>query len=65
MKENKTPSRSFRHVKFADGSTMEDRVAKLLSEILSDKYDCKVTMRFVDVPRESTTGETNSGKKHK
>jgi hypothetical protein len=65
MKENKTPSQSFRPVKFADGSTMEDRVAKVLSEILSDKYDCKVTMRFVDAPRELTTNETNSDNKHK
>lgn len=65
MKENKTPSRSFRPVKFADGSTMEDRVAKLLSEILSDRYDCNVTMRFVDAPRESATDEAKSDNKHK
>ena len=65
MKENKTPSQSFRPVKFVDGSTMEDRVAKVLSEILSDRYDCKVTLRFVDRPREAATGEANSDNKHK
>lgn len=35
-----------RPLKFKDGSTLEDLVAKVLSEILSDKYDCKVTIRF-------------------
>lgn len=27
--------------------TLKDRIEKVLSEILSDKYDCKVTIRFV------------------
>lgn len=25
---------------------MKERIEQLLSEILSDKYDCKVTLRF-------------------
>lgn len=28
---------------------LKDRIARVLSEILSDKYDCKVTGRFVPV----------------
>lgn len=34
---------------------MRERIEKLLSEILSDKYECKITLRFggskEDVPR--------------
>ncbi len=26
---------------------LKDRIAKVLSEILSDKYDAKITLRFV------------------
>lgn len=26
---------------------LKERIAKVLSEILSDKYDCKITLRFV------------------
>lgn len=26
---------------------LKDRIAKVLSEILSDKYDCKITLKFV------------------
>lgn len=26
---------------------LKDRIAKVLSEILSDKYECKITLRFV------------------
>lgn len=28
---------------------LKDRIARVLSEILSDKYDCKITIRFVPV----------------
>lgn len=49
MNENKPASQYVRRpLKFKDGSTLEDRVAKALSEILSDQYDCKVTIRLVD-----------------
>lgn len=26
--------------------TLQERIEKILSEILSDKYDCKVTLKF-------------------
>lgn len=26
---------------------LKERIARVLSEILSDKYDCKITLRFV------------------
>ena len=26
---------------------LKERIAKVLSKILSDKYDCKITLRFV------------------
>lgn len=26
---------------------LKERIAKVLSEILSDKYDCKITLHFV------------------
>lgn len=31
---------------------LKDRIARVLSEILSDKYDCKITGRFV--PKDGT-----------
>ncbi len=34
---------------------LKERIEKLLSEILSDKYECKVTLRFV--PKEETQKE--------
>ena len=58
MNENKPASCNLRRpLKFKDGSTLEDRVAKALSEILSDKYDCKVTIRFRDNPDEQAKKE--------
>lgn len=30
-----------------DKDSLRDRIAEVLSEILSDKHDCKVTLRFV------------------
>lgn len=34
---------------------LKDRIAKVLSEILSDKYDAKITIRFV--PKGGKEGE--------
>ena len=31
---------------------MKEKIEKLLSEILSDKYECKVTLRFVPKKKE-------------
>lgn len=30
-----------------DKNSLKNRIAEVLSEILSDKHDCKVTLRFV------------------
>lgn len=30
-------------------TALKNRIATVLSEILSDKYECKVTLRFVPV----------------
>ena len=30
-----------------DKDSLKKRIEKALSEIMSDKYDCKVTLRFV------------------
>lgn len=30
-----------------DKDSLRERIEKVLSEILSDKHDCKVTLRFV------------------
>jgi hypothetical protein len=41
---------------------LKDRIAKVLSEILSDKYDAKITLRFV--PKDGVENEMNRrGKK--
>jgi hypothetical protein len=29
--------------------TLKEKIERLLSDILSDKYDCKVTLRFAPV----------------
>lgn len=50
--KNETTDNLKRPVRFKDGSTLEDLVAEVLSEILSDKYECKVTIRFRDNPDE-------------
>lgn len=34
---------------------LKEKIEKLLSEILSDKYDCNVTLRFEPKPNESHT----------
>lgn len=39
-----------------DKDSLRDRIEKVLSEILSDKHDCKVTLHFV--PKESKRSES-------
>lgn len=38
-----------------DKESLKHRIAEVLSEILSDKHDCKVTLRFV--PRDQQGDE--------
>ena len=38
-----------------DKDTLRERIEKALSEILSDKHDCKVTLHFV--PKDSKRSE--------
>lgn len=40
-----------------DKDSLRERIEKVLSEILSDKHDCKVTLRFV--PKDSKGDEAN------
>lgn len=40
---------------------LKERIEKLLSDILSDKYECKVTLRFV--PKEEGRGEVHQYEK--
>lgn len=35
------------NLKNVDKDSLRERIEKALSEILSDKHDCKVTLRFV------------------
>ena len=39
-----------------DKDSLRDRIEKVLSEILSDKHDCKVTLHFV--PKDSKRSES-------
>ena len=39
-----------------DKDSLRDRIEKVLSEILSDQHDCKVTLRFV--PKEPERKES-------
>lgn len=39
-----------------DKESLKERIAKSLSEILSDQHDCKVTLRFV--PKEPERKES-------
>lgn len=39
-----------------DKDSLRDRIEKVLSEILSDKHDCKVTLHFV--PKQSKRSES-------
>ena len=39
--------------------SLKERIEKVLSEILSDKYECRVTLHFEPAPAEqSKTGRT-------
>ena len=40
-----------------DKDSLRDRIEKVLSEILSDKHDCKVTLHFV--PKDKKGVEMN------
>lgn len=40
-----------------DKDSLRDRIEKVLSEILSDKHDCKVTLHFV--PKETKRSESD------
>lgn len=40
-----------------DKDSLRERIERVLSEILSDKHDCKVTLRFV--PKDSKGDEVN------
>ena len=35
---------------------LKERIEKVLSEILSDKYDCKITLRFVPKDEKKAAG---------
>lgn len=37
-----------------DKNSLRERIEKVLSEILSDKHDCKITLRFVPKDQEGT-----------
>lgn len=44
-----------------DKDSLRDRIAEVLSEILSDKHDCKVTLHFVPKnPQRSESEWTNA-----
>ena len=42
---------------------LKERIEQLLSEILSDKYECKVTLRFVPKENNQERGERD-GQQH-
>ena len=50
MTENKTP----------EDDSLHSRIERVLSEILSDKYDCKVTMHFVQKDQKRSEKEWTS-----
>lgn len=39
---------------------LKERIEKVLSEILSDKYECKITLRFV--PKDGAQAAASAGK---
>lgn len=47
MIENKTP----------EDDSLHSRIERVLSEILSDKHDCKVTLRFVPKDQQRSESE--------
>ena len=48
------------NLKNVDKDSLKDRIAKSLSEILSDKHDCKVTLRFVPKDQKRSEDEWRS-----
>lgn len=38
---------------------LKERIEQLLSDILSDKYECKVTLRFVPKEKDQERGEVH------
>lgn len=40
---------------------LKGRIERVLSEILSDKYDCNITLKFV--PKERTIGDAEENQK--
>ena len=44
---------------------LKRRLSQVLSEILSDKYDCKITIHFKPEPDEAEELETNFTDSHK
>lgn len=43
-----------------DKNALRERIEKVLSEILSDKHDCKVTLRFVPKNAQRSENEWTS-----
>lgn len=43
-----------------DKDSLRERIEKVLSEILSDKHDCKVTLRFVPKDQKRSEDEWKS-----
>ena len=43
-----------------DRDSLKNRIAEVLSEILSDKHDCKVTLRFVPKDQKRSEEEWTS-----
>lgn len=43
-----------------DRDSLRDRIAEVLSEILSDKHDCKVTLLFVPKDQKRSENEWTS-----
>ena len=43
-----------------DKDSLRDRIAEVLSEILSDKHDCKVTLHFVPKDQKRSENEWTS-----
>ena len=39
---------------------LKGRIERVLSEILSDKYDCKITLKFVPKERGVSDGESKT-----
>lgn len=49
-----------KNLKTVDKDSLRERIEKALSEILSDKHDCKVTLRFVPKDQKRSEHEWRS-----